>query len=112
MNTGSLNPCNIRFIGTKKNNSRDFPFLLDVQSDIIGSMNSRAVIPLSPLADYKDRRRVERLNPVLEIEGKPYLLLTHDLAGVSLAILDEEVCSMSAQHNVIRNAMDLIFDGI
>ncbi|MCZ3383539.1 CcdB family protein [Kosakonia sp. SOY2] len=95
-----------------KSNSRDFPFLLDVQSDIIGSMNSRVVIPLCPLADYKDRRRVERLNPVLEIEGNSYLLLTHDLAGVSLAILGEEVCSMRAQREVIRNAMDFIFHGI
>ncbi|QJT78645.1 CcdB family protein [Kosakonia sp. MUSA4] len=95
-----------------KSNSREYPFLLDVQSDITGSMNSRVVIPLCPLADYKDRRRVERLNPVLEIEGQAYLLLTHDLAGVSLAILGEKVCTMNARRDVIRSAMDFIFDGI
>ncbi|WP_082047523.1 CcdB family protein [Kosakonia radicincitans] len=49
---------------------------------------------------------------MLEIEGQAYLLLTHDLAGVSLAILGEKVCSMNARHDVIHRAMAFIFDGI
>jgi len=39
-------------------------------------------------------------------------LLTHDLAGVSLAILGEKVCSMNARRDVIHRAMAFIFDGI
>jgi toxin CcdB len=75
-------------------------------------MNSRVVLPLCPPADYQDRHRVERLNPVQEIEGQAYLLLTHDLAGVRLAILGEKVCSMNARRDVIHRAMAFIFDGI
>ncbi|MGX2012917.1 CcdB family protein, partial [Enterobacter asburiae] len=33
-----------------------YPYLLDVQSDIIGMRNTRVVIPLFPLRNYKGPR--------------------------------------------------------
>ncbi|MCE9901908.1 CcdB family protein, partial [Hafnia paralvei] len=43
-------------------NSRAYPYLLDVQSDIIGELNTRLVIPLF-LLDEVSGRPARRLNP-------------------------------------------------
>lgn len=94
-----------------RSNSKDYPLLLDVQSDLIQAVDARVVIPLCRLADYRGRKRVERLNPVLHIEGEDYLLLAYDLAGVGLSVIGDEVCSAIQHRNTIKSALDLIFDG-
>lgn len=38
-----------------KGNARIYPYLLNVQSDIIGELHTRMVIPLLPLADFTGR---------------------------------------------------------
>ena len=38
-----------------KGNARDYPYLLNVQSDIIDELNTRMVIPLVPLAAFIGR---------------------------------------------------------
>ncbi len=42
-----------------------FPFVIDVTSDIIGEINRRIVIPLTPIERFSRIRPPERLNPIL-----------------------------------------------
>lgn len=93
-----------------KGNSERYPLLLDVQSDIIDSIDSRVVIPLTPVRTY-DGKIVKRLNPILQIEGDDYLMMAHELAGVPLSVLGEEVCRLDKQRGAIRAALDFVFDG-
>jgi len=58
-----------------------YPFVLDVQSDIIGRRKTRIVIPLFPLGNYKGAL-VDRLTPVIRVRGDEFVLMTHELASV------------------------------
>ncbi|MGU5542565.1 CcdB family protein [Aeromonas hydrophila] len=92
-------------------NSRAYPYLLDVQSDIIGELNTRMVIPLFPLEAFHGRPP-ERLNPVISIEGERYVVMTHEMAGVRLSQLGEEVTSVQDHRQTIKNSVDFLLDGV
>ncbi len=94
-----------------KGNARIYPYLLNVQSDIIGELNTRMVIPLLPLADFTGRP-AQRLNPVITIEGGKYLALTHEMAAIRLAQLGEAVTDVQGARQVIKDAIDFLLDGV
>ena len=91
-------------------NSRAYPYLLDVQSDIIGELNTRLVIPLF-LLDEVSGRPARRLNPVLNVDGEDFLVMTHEMASVRQSQLGEEVVSVREQRQAIKNALDFLLDG-
>lgn len=93
-----------------KGNSTAYPYLLDVQSDIIGELVTRLVVPLYP-AKKVFNPPVKRLTPVLTIEGEDYLLMTHEMASVRLISLGEKVVDASPYRQTIKRALDFIFDG-
>ena len=96
-----------------KNTGRiaSYPYLLDVQSDIIGKRNTRVVIPLFPLKNYKGPR-ADRLTPLVTVEGEEYVVMTHELASIPHRVLGEEVCNLNHQREVVKASMDVLFDGI
>lgn len=91
-------------------NSRDYPFLLEIQSDIIDDLNTRLAIPLYPLTGLRSQAPL-RLTPLLEINGEPYLLLTHAMASVRKSQLGAEVCSVEQYRYQIKSALDFLLDG-
>lgn len=91
-------------------NSKAYPYLIDVQSDIIGELNTRLVIPLFPVNKLTSQP-VLRLTPVVVIEGEEYLAMTHEMASVRLSQLGEEVTHARHYRQSIKNALDFIFDG-
>ena len=88
-----------------------YPYLLDVQSDIIGMRNTRVVIPLFPLRNYK-AQRADRLTPVVTVEGEEYVVMTHELASIPQRVLGEEVCHLNHQREVVKASIDFLIDGI
>lgn len=88
-----------------------YPFLLDVQSDLIAELATRVVVPLSPAAAMKGKL-IKTLTPLFDIDGKPYAMLTPQLAGVSRKQLGAKVGDLSAQRDDILAALDLLITGI
>ena len=91
-------------------NNRAYPYLLDVQSDIIDELNTRLVIPLF-LLDEVSGRPARRLTPVLNVDGEDFLVMTHEMASVRHSQLGEEVVSVREQRQAIKNALDFLLDG-
>ncbi|RXA38001.1 plasmid maintenance protein CcdB [Escherichia coli] len=80
-----------------------FPFVIDVTSDIIGEINRRIVIPLTPIGRFSRIRPPERLNPILLlIDGKEYVLMTHETATVPVNALGTKFCDASAHRTLIK----------
>ena len=94
-----------------KGNARAYPYLLDVQSDIIGELATRMVIPLFPLAAFTGRP-AQRLNPVVIVEGDKYLVMTQDMAAVRQTQLGEEVTGVQESRQLIKDAIDFLMDGV
>jgi toxin CcdB len=88
-----------------------YPFLLDVQSDLIAELATRVVVPLSPAAAMKGKL-IKTLTPLFDIDGKPYAMLTPQLAGISRKQLGAKVGDLSAQRDDILAALDLLITGI
>ncbi|MCS2148812.1 CcdB family protein [Scandinavium manionii] len=101
----------MQFVVYRNNgNSQVYPFLLDVQSDIIEELTTRVVIPLYPLSRLTTKP-VRRLTPILNIEGNDYLVMTHEMASIRLTQIGDEVMNARPYRQTIKNALDFIFDG-
>jgi toxin CcdB len=87
------------------------PYLLDVQADLLGSLATRIVVPLCK-REVLGGKPAERLNAALEIDGKPYLMLTPELAGIPRKALGEPVANVASERSAIIAALDLAFTGI
>ncbi len=86
------------------------PYLLDVQSDLLVSLETRVVVPLY-LYEKNGLKAISRLTPVIDFERKQYLVMTPQLAGVPAKLLKKAVFSLEAKRSEIINALDLLFTG-
>lgn len=84
-------------------------YLLDVQSDLLEVLNVRAVVPLLPQGDAP--AAANRLNPVFEIDGAAYVLMTQYIAAVPASILKTPAGDLSARADIITSALDMLFHG-
>ena len=87
------------------------PYLLDVQSDLLDSLATRAVVPLCKPAVLKCRL-AERLNPAFEIDGRKLCMLTPELAGVPVRALAAAVGNLAGERAAVIAAIDLLITGI
>lgn len=92
-------------------NREAFPYLLVLQHDLLSELPTRLAIPL-----MKRRRGatlgVPRLNPVVEIEGADFVLMSHLLGTVALDKLQTRVSDLSARRSEIIAAIDVVLGGV
>ncbi|MDP2811251.1 MAG: CcdB family protein [Rhodocyclaceae bacterium] len=86
------------------------PFVLDVQSSLLGELPASVVIPLA-YADSLETLPMLRLNPQISIEGAALVALTQDLAPVPRRMLKQPVTNLSPQRDEILAALDFLFTG-
>ncbi len=84
-------------------------FLLNIQSDLLEDLTTRVVVPLMP--ETKAPKAAERLNPIFEIDGIQYVLVTQFLSSVSISILETPVDNMAQHHDEIVAALDMLTQG-
>jgi len=89
-----------------------FPYLLDVQTDLLEDLGTRVVVPLAPATISMKRSAMQTLTPVCTVEGKPCLLCTPQLAGISAKELGPPIDDLSHERQTIMAALDLLFTGI
>lgn len=87
------------------------PYLLDVQSGLLDSLETRLVIPLAPLSFLKGKV-ITKLMPTVDVEGKSFVLLTPQMAGISRKDMGAVVCDVSFLRDQIIAAIDLLVTGI
>lgn len=84
-------------------------FLLDVQTDLLGDLNTRVVVPLMP--ESRAPKPATRLNPVFEIKGEPVVMVTQFLAAVPVGVLKPPVANLADEFDKITNAVDMLMQG-
>jgi toxin CcdB len=89
----------------------NYPLLLDVQSELLASLSTRVVIPLTPVSQAKSKT-LATLTPVLEVDGKRHIMLTPQLAGIAARALGPRVADLSARRGEIIAALDFLITGI
>ena len=87
-----------------------FPFLVDVQSDLLEQLQTRVVIPLTRTAGVA-KRPLSQLTPALTFDGDSYVLMTPQLAGVARSELGAPAGSLAGERNAIIAAMNFLLTG-
>lgn len=89
--------------------SHMFPYLLDVQAEMLDNLPTRVVVPLMSRAAI--RKPIPVLNPILEIRQAELIMLTPQLVGIQTTLLRTKVCSVKDRRDIIIAALDLLFTG-
>ena len=88
-----------------------FPLLLDVQSDLLEPLATRVVVPLTPAAPAR-ARAMRTLTPVLRFDGKDYLMLTPQIAGIAAHDLGPIAGNLVSHRDSIVAAVDFLLAGV
>lgn len=88
-----------------------YPYLLDIQSDLLSDLRTTIVIPLSP-KNLVGKATIAKLSPSLEVKGKTFVALTQQIAGIDRKVLGKEVEDLSKHRLEIIAALDFVISGI
>lgn len=88
-----------------------YPFLLDIQSDLLSDLKTTLVIPLSP-AKIAAPMSLSRLNPSFALDGDTFFAITQDIAGIDRSHLGAQAHDLSALRSEIIAAVDFVLSGI
>jgi len=94
-----------------KATSKTYPYLLDIQSNLLGDLKTTVVIPLCA-SSLAGKAAITKLCPILEIERKPFIALTQQIAGIDRKYLGNQVCDLSRYQTEIAAALDFIISDI
>lgn len=90
---------------------KTYPYFLNVQNDLLDELNSRVVIPFSTPGSIK-HRDAKKLCPLIKIDGKEFVLLTHQISTVPASFLKTQVAEVATFRSEIISAIDILFTGI
>jgi len=87
-----------------------YPYLLDIQSNLLDELRTTVVIPLSPVRP--GTATLTKLCPTVEIEGESFIAVTQQIAGIDRKYVGREICDLASQRAEIIAAMDFLISGI
>ncbi|MEE2000772.1 CcdB family protein [Alkalimonas sp. MEB108] len=90
---------------------QQYPYLLDIQSDLLSELKTTVVIPLSP-AEIAAPMSLTRLNPSCTLDGKVFIVRTQDIAGIDRSQLRGQAYDLTAYRSEVMAAVDFILSGI
>ena len=86
-----------------------FPYLLDLQSNLLSALDSRVIAPLETVGDEPV---LGRLKPIFVVEGHRVAMATTDLTSVRREVLQDRIASLETHRYDIINAIDVLWAGV
>ena len=88
-----------------------YPYIVDIQSDLLGSLATRMVVPLAvtTLAAHDLPRQ---LCPVIAVKGKNLMLVAFEAAPQGRRLLKHKLASVKHRASDIIAAMDAVVSGV
>ena len=94
-----------------KATANTYPFFVDVQSDLLENLNTRLVIPLTPV-ELIEKKAPSHLCPIIHLDEGDFVILTQQTTSVPTKILIEPTHDLSAFRDEIITAIDFLITGI
>ncbi|MBK7003012.1 MAG: CcdB family protein [Rhodoferax sp.] len=88
-----------------------YPYVVDVQSDLLSALATRMVVPLAVTA-LADKDLPRRLCPLITVHDKPLMLVPFEAAPLDKRLLRTEIASIRERSHEIIAAMDAVLSGI
>ena len=83
--------------------------VVDLQTDLIGLQVSRIVAPLREAGRYA---AFPGLTPLVEVEGSAWIVRVQEIAALPGTELRDRVTSLAAERDMLKRAVDILFDGV
>lgn len=96
---------------TNPSTQKQYPYLLDIQSDLLSELRTTVVIPLSP-AKIAAPMSLTRLNPSFTLDGETFIVITQDIAGIDRNQLGAQAYDLSAYRFEIIAAVNFVLSDI
>jgi toxin CcdB len=87
----------------------NFPYIVDVQADLLRHLDTRLVVPLGRAAT--GFKSLARLTPQVEVEGEHLLFLVNHAVSMQRSILGPVVGSVAENSIDLLNAIDFLLTG-
>ena len=84
--------------------------VVDCQSELLEQLSTRLVVPLIPREQGPPQ--VARLNPLLSLDGREFIMATQLAGAVLTRDLGEVVASLRDRSFEIVGALDVLFRGV
>lgn len=91
--------------------TKNTPFVLDVQADLLTRFDTRIVIPLRRRDAVPSDSLPAELMPSVTVDGIECVLLTHLLSSVPARVLGAPISNLGSHQLEIGNALDFVFHG-
>jgi toxin CcdB len=88
-----------------------YPYLLDIQSNLLSGLRTTVVIPLTP-SKLAAPMSLTRLNPTVDMDGKSFTVMTQEITGVDRNQLGAQAYDLSSYRSEIIAALDFVLSGI
>jgi toxin CcdB len=89
--------------------SRSHPYLIVLQANALGHLNTRVV---APLVAPKAVPFFDRLMPLVAVDGADYVIDVTNIGVVSIKSLTKLAANLESERYRIIGAIDLVFTGI
>ena len=94
-----------------KATANTYPFFVDVQSDLLENLNTRLVIPLTPVG-LIEMKAPSHLCPIIHLDEGDFVILTQQTTSVPTKILIEPTHDLSTFRDEIIAAINFLITGI
>lgn len=87
-----------------------FPYLVDVQSDLLSDIGTRVVVPLTK-NPASTKKPIKNLMPIVRVDGQEFVMMVPHLAGVATTDLGVPVASVVQHRGEVVSALDFLITG-
>ena len=88
-----------------------YPYVVDVQSDLLSALATRMVVPLAVTA-LASQNLPRQLCPLISVNDKPLMLVPFEAAPLDKRLLKAEITSIRDRSHEIIATMDAVLSGI
>jgi len=88
-----------------------YPFIIDMQNNIVDDLASRIVAPLALYSKFKEQE-IKKLTPRVSYKGQEFLILIPQITSMPAKLLKEPIGSLSHLRDEIIGALDFAIIGI
>jgi toxin CcdB len=99
------------YTNPSKATRKAYPFIVDIQSNVISEIATRIVIPLGRKTHFSNEE-MKGLTPTVTYEGEDLLLLIPQIASMPVKALRVSIGSLSHLRDEIIAALDFAITGI
>jgi len=99
------------YVNPSKQTRNAYPFILDIQNELIENIATRIVVPLGKAKEFSNEE-MKGLTPRIEFEGTDLLIMIPQIASMPARALKEPIGTLLHLRDEIISALDFAITGI